>query len=274
MSTEKTAKKYSKQVQFNRALQLVRMGALKNLPPGVSQREIDWKWVDTLWSEFDLDKVKTPHVSHRDGYYWIVDGQHTIELIKRFLGDGWKEQNLECYVYEGLSPKDEADKFDSLNTQKSQSTFNRYKVRVTAERQTELQIESILGSLGLVSSTQSTPGAVGAVGTLIKAFKRDGGQALGRALKLTHEAYGDPGLEAVVIDGFSMMCHRYNGVLDEGKSINSLSGLKGGVKGLLGLAEQLRLKTGGRKAECVAASAVNIINRDRIGKSKLPTWFK
>jgi hypothetical protein len=52
-----------------------------------------------------------------------------------------------------------------------------------------------------------------------------------------------------------------------------LSSAHGGVKGLLNAAENLRNMTGNPKAHCVAAAAVNIVNRGRGGK-KLPDWWK
>lgn len=273
-TAEKTAKKYNKVAKGKRTLQLVKMSLLRNLPPEVSQRPVNERDVARIFNNFDLDKMQTPHVSHRDGYYWIMDGQHTIEALKRWLGDGWEDQNLECWVYEGLTERDESDWFNVLNSGKRPTIYIKYKTGVTAGYPTETGVHHILTRLGLIATTQNVPGSISAVGTCIRAYRRDGDIALERGLLLAHNAFGDPGLESSIIDGFSMLCNRYNGSLDEKTSMQSLSSLKGGVKGLLGLAEQLRLKTGGRKAECVAASAINIINRQRTGKNKLPSWFK
>jgi hypothetical protein len=48
--------------------------------------------------------------------------------------------------------------------------------------------------------------------------------------------------------------------------------MHGGVNGLLGRAEQIRRQTGNPKNHCVAAAAVEAINRGRGGK-KLPSWW-
>jgi len=108
----------------------------------------------------------------------------------------------------------------------------------------------------------------------MRVYQRDGAECLRRALRLARDANGDPGLDAMVIDGFGMLCHRYSGGLDDTVAITTLSQAYGGVNGLLGNAEQLRQKTGSSKAQCVAAAAVTIINRGRAGKKKLQSWFK
>ncbi len=66
----------------------------------------------------------------------------------------------------------------------------------------------------------------------------------------------------------------YDGVLNERSAIESLRATNGGVNGLLGMAETLRQKTGNQKVHCAATAAVMILNRDRIGKAKLPSWWK
>lgn len=270
----KTAAKFGKQVlRQNRELQFVRMGQMR--VSALCQREIRQPWVDELIANFDLDELGTPELSLRDGYYYIMDGQHRIAALKVWLGDGWEEQHIQCWVATGLTEKQEAEVFLSLNNRLSVDPFSKFNVGVKAGRSAELEIKSLVEGAGLSVSKQAIPGAVCAIGTLRKVHKRNGPEALQRALRIARDAYGDPGLAAPVIDGFGLLCHRYNGVLDEKSSIQSLSNAHGGVNGLLGMAETLRQKTGNSKAHCVAASAVVIINRNRSGKQKkLPDWWK
>src|SRR6266511_3200373 len=86
-------------------------------------------------------------------------------------------------------------------------------------------------------------------------------------------AVGDAGLESIVIDGLALLCHRYNGELDDARLVARLSGAHAGVNGLLNKAEVLRNQTGNPKGHCVAAAAVEIYNGGRGGK-KLPSWWK
>jgi len=55
--------------------------------------------------------------------------------------------------------------------------------------------------------------------------------------------------------------------------VAKLSKANGGVNGLLNKAEVLRRSTGNQKGQCVAAAAVEVINKGRGGK-KLPSWWK
>lgn len=270
----KTAAKYGKQlVRSNRKLDLVRLGLVKVSP--LCQRELRKEWVDEILSRFDIDKLGNPEVSHRDGHFYIMDGQHRIEAVKAFLGKGWEEQHIECFVAEGLSEEEEAEVFLSLNDRRAVSVFERFKVAVRAGRPVETEIAAIVKSEHLAISKQlSTSGAVACVGTLIRVYQRNGSDALRRALVLARDSFGDSGMDACVIDGFGLVCHRYNGMLNEATAIQSLSKAHGGVNGLLGLAEQMRKQTGNQKSHCVAAATVTIVNRDRKGANKLQPWWK
>lgn len=270
----KTAEKFGKQVvRKNRELSFVQLSKMRI--SSLCQRELRQPWVDELVTNFDIDKLGNPEVSHRDGYYYIMDGQHRVEAVKAWLGKGWEDQHIQCWVAEGLSETDEAEIFLSLNKRLNVDSFEKFKVAVRAGRHDECAIYKIVESEKLVVSKQQVPGAVRAVGTLQKVYRRNGPEVLRRSLRIARDAYGDPGLDSQVLDGFGLLCHRYNGILDEKSSIQSLSNAHGGVNGLLGMAEQLRQKTGNSKSHCVAASAVVIINRNRKGgMKKLPDWWK
>ena len=80
------------------------------------------------------------------------------------------------------------------------------------------------------------------------------------------------GLEGPVIDGISLLCQRYDGDLSEQRAVARLSAAHGGVSGLVSRAGQLRQSTGSATAQCVAAAAVEVINRG--GGRKLPSWWR
>lgn len=270
----KTAAKYNKQVlRVNRELKLVKLSLMK--VSTVGQRELRPEWVEYLIVNFDLDKLGTPEVSHRDGVFYIMDGQHRIAALKRWLEEGWEDQHVQCWVAEGLTEEQEAEYFLGLNDRKGIESFQKFKVSVQAGREAETEISHILKEEGLRATPQQIPGAVGAVGTLLKVYRRNGPGTLQRALHLAKEAYGSAGMISTVLDGFGLLCHRYNGVLDQQSAVRALAGAHGGVNGLLNSAEMLRQKTGSSKAQCVAASAVTLINRNRDGKKhRLTPWFK
>jgi len=104
-------------------------------------------------------------------------------------------------------------------------------------------------------------------------YPRSGGHAavavLSRALRIIRDACGEAGLEGPVIDGIGLLCQRYGGDLSEQRAIQRLSSAHGGVSGLISRAGQLRQSTGSATAQCVAAAAVEVINRGSGGR-KLP----
>lgn len=236
----------------------------------VAQRELNQARVDRLAADFDLEQLGTPTVNERDGSFFILDGQHRIEALKQI---GYGDQQVQCWTYVGLTDEEMADKFDRLNDVLAVHAFDRFRVRVHAGRDTETDIDRIVRAADLVVSRDSLPGAVSAVGTLTRVYHRGGPAVLARTLRIVRDAFGDPGLEAPVIDGIGLLCQRYNGEIDDSVAVERLGKIHGGASGLVGKAEVLRKQTGNPKGHCVAAAAVDYINAARGGK-KLPSWWK
>lgn len=262
------AKPNESRVEREARLRWVPIPKMKVSP--VAQRQLNTARVDRLAAEFDLEQLGTPTVSERDGSFYVIDGQHRIEALKQM---GWGDQQVQCWTYSDLTEQDEADKFDRLNDVLAVHAFDKFRVRVTANREVETDIDRIVRAAGLCVSRDSVPGAIGAVGTLRRVYSRSNGKTLGRSLRIIRDAYGDPGLEAAVIDGIGLLCQRYNGDLNDTEATAKLAASHGGVNGLLSKAEVLRKRTGNYKSHCVAAAAVDIINSGKGGK-KLPSWWK
>lgn len=261
----------SKKVERRARLRWVPLGKVRVSP--LAQRELVQAHVDHLLAEFDPELVGNPHVSERDGWFYVVDGQHRLEALKAWLGDGWEGQQVQCWTYTDLGEAEEADLFDRLNDVRAVNSFDKFRIRVNAGRHIETDIERQVRLEGLVISKDKVPGAIRAVGTLRRVYERSDAATMGRALRIIRDAYGDAGLEAPVIDGLGHLCQRYNGQLDEETAVKRLSTAHGGVNGLIAKAEVLRKQTGNAKAHCVAAAAVDIINRGK-GGAKLPSWWK
>lgn len=73
------------------------------------QRPIDARRVKKIAENFNPLKVNPIKVSHRDGAYWIFDGQHTTRML--LLRNGNEDLMVECIIYEGLTRQDEAELF-------------------------------------------------------------------------------------------------------------------------------------------------------------------
>jgi ParB-like nuclease domain len=256
-----------KRVERDARLRWVPITETKSSP--MAQRDLKQSRIDALAANFDLEQLGTPTVNHRDGFWYIIDGQHRIAALKEI---GYGDQQVQCWAYEGLTEKEEAEKFLKLNDYLAVNAFAKFRIGVRAERTEETDIDRIVQAQGLHISQNKGEGAISAVATLRKVYRRSPA-TLARTLRLVRDSYGDAGLEGPVIEGVGLLCHRYNGDLDDERTVKALSTALGGVNGLLGKAEVLRKQTHQARSHCVAAAAVELINQGRGGK-KLPSWWK
>jgi hypothetical protein len=238
----------------------------------LAQRELRPARVAKLAACFDLEQMGLPTVSHRGDWYYLLDGQHRIAALKQWLGT-WDGQQVQGWTYEGLSEAEEAEVFLRLNDVLAVDAFAKFKVSVQAGRAEEADVDRIVRAQGLRIAHSRVGGGIAAVSTLRRVYARGGAAVLARALRIIRDAYGDAGLDGPVIDGIGLVCQRYDGQLSDERAVQRLSSAHGGVSGLLSRAGQLRRTTGSAPAQCVAAAAVEAINRGSGGK-KLPTWWK
>jgi len=236
----------------------------------LAQRDLNQARVAKLASVFDLEKMDVPTVNHRGDWYYLIDGQHRIAALKQWLSS-WQDQQVQCWTYEGLSEAEEAEKFLALNDALPVRAFAKFKVSVQAGRDTEADVDRIVRALGLRIARGS--GGISAVATLRRVYASGGPAVLSRALRIIRDAYGEAGLDGPVIEGIGLLCQRYDGDLSERRAVERLSAAHGGVSGLISRAGQLRQSTGSAPAQCVAAAAVELINRGS-GGSKLPGWWR
>jgi hypothetical protein len=122
-------------------------------------------------------------VSHRGGWYYLIDGQHRIAALKLWLGS-WEGQQVQCWCYEGLTEAQEAEVFLTLNDTLAVHAFARFKVSVQVGRGTEGDIDRIVRALGLRISQGRAGGGIAAVATLRRVYDRGGAAVLARALRI------------------------------------------------------------------------------------------
>lgn len=238
------------------------------------QRELKEHRVEHLLAKFDLDHFGLPVLNHRDGKFFIIDGQHRIAALKRWLGTGWAEQQVECRSYESLTEVEEAEMFLRLNDALPVGAFDKFKTSITAHHIEELHISELLAAEGLSISKRKSSGAITAVKTLRNIYAAHGSPILGKTLRTLRDAFGDSGFEAVVMSGISQLYRRYS-ELDERLVMVRIRDMHGGVKGLLSQANVLHKQTGNALTSCIAAAAVEVINQGQgRGSQKLISWWK
>lgn len=232
----------------------------------MAQRDLREAWAAEIANDFDPDRFTPPVLSLRDGKFYIVDGQHRFHAMKLM---GWEDQQLQCWVYEGLTEAEEADLFLYLNRQKAVSSFDKFRIAVAAGRADEVDVERTVRLQGLRVSQDR--GGIKCVSALITVY-RYGATTLGRTLRIIRDAYGDLGFRSEIVVGVGMLCHRYGSQFDDDRLIEKLTSVNGGMFGLLNAARATKRQIGRPLSHCVAAQAVVYLNAGKGGK-KIPDWW-
>ncbi len=236
----------------------------------LAQRELKQYRVDKLAANLDLEQLGTPTVNKRGVRYYIIDGQHRVEALKKI---GYGDQSIQCWMYEGLTEAQEAEKFLKLNDVLTVDAFPKFTVAVHAGRPEETAVNNVVRKAGLHVGSTRQSGSVRAVATLTRIYRQTGEEGLARTLRIVHDSFGDAGLDAAVIAGVGLLCQRFNGSLDEERAISQFASIKQGVNGLLQQAAILKNQTGRQMPHCVAAAAIEFYNRGQRAK-RLPSWWK
>lgn len=273
----------SKRVPVDRRLK--QGGNLEWVPLGLtrvnpnSQREFVQAKADKILAKFDPEHFGQPVLNHRDGVYYIIDGQHRIDALKRWCGEGWEEQQFSGWVFEDLTEEQEAEAFLIRNDAMAVNAFNKFRIAVNAGRPEETQVTYIVQSKGLVISLErNADNTVGAVGTLLKVFREYGPDVLARTLETIRDAYGKAGLEANIIHGLARVIARYGDEFKDTEAVVRLAKAYGGVGGVLNKANKDQKATGLAKMDCISAALVGAYNAGGRGQGfagkALKDWWR
>lgn len=268
MSKHKSSRKPSK-------IRPVPIAQMRVPPALVTQREFRKAHGDRIAADLDLNKLGYPIINHRDGIYWVLDGQHRLYALK---SNGFEKDVLDCEVYEDLSDAEMADIFLGRDARRAIPIYDKFHVSCTAGHRRERDIQRAVESNGLKISRTREDGGISAVGSLGRVYDRSGEVVLGQVARTIKRGFaGDPSaFDRSVIEGLGLVFNRYNGRTKEDDLATRLAALRQGARELLRKANGIRERTGNDKAQCVAAAVVDIYNRGTGPRSKerLPSWWK
>lgn len=252
----------------------VALGQMRTPPALVTQREFRKAHGDRIASELDLNKLGVPVMNHRDGIFWVLDGQHRIYALKQF-GFGDKDM-IECEVYEGLTDAEAADMFLGRAQVKAIGQYDKFHIACTAGHRRENDIRRVVEANGLKIGRTKEENTIGAIGALRKVYDRSGDVVVGQVVRALKNAFGgdSAAFDANLIDGLGLVFNRYNGKTNEKELANRMS--SSNVRSLLRRAESQRERTGNQKAQCIAATVVDIYNKGLGPRAsdRLPAWWK
>lgn len=251
-------------IQFTSRIGWVRLDQMKINP--LAQRSFDPAWSEKLASEFDPDVMGMMHVSWRDGWYYVIDGQHRRGAAIAWIGS---DQQVQCHIYDGLTSADEASLYLRLNTKKAQSPMSKYKVALTAGRPIECDIDRIARATGVVIGFSKDMEEIGCITALINTYKRSGPGSLAFALRVIRDSYGYDGFQRDPISALALIKDRYGDSVDEEKLAMRLK--KVGIVELRRKSKDWRETTGNPANQCYAHTMVGFYNRGT-GTRIEPWW--
>jgi hypothetical protein len=240
----------------------------------IAQREFRQAHGDKIAANLDLNKLGFPIINHRDGVYWVVDGQHRIYALKEW---GFGDQKIPCEVYQGLTDAEMADTFLGRDDRKPIQLFDKFHIAITAGHKRETDIKRVVEANGQKIGRERDSG-ISAVGALGDVYDRFGETVLGQALRTINLGFaGDPlAFDRSVVEGVALVFNRYNGRTNEKKLGAKLGDLRQGPRELLRKANAVRERTGNAMKNCVASVLVDLNNRGLGPRDpgRLPSWWK
>lgn len=236
----------------------------------VAQREFRVSWAQSILDQFDLDKFQVPHVNKRaDGSLFVMEGQHSLWAYRQWVGE---DQQVQVWLYDGLTEKEEAEFFLSLNNKRSIDAMAKFKAAVTAGRVEECDIDRIVRANECMVSSSKADNAISAIGALTTIYQRFGAKVLGQTLRVIRDSFADGGFERPVLLGIAMVLARYSDAIDQDRLIEKLGQIRNGWNGVIQRANSIKAAQGSTQIEAAAAAVVEFYNAGR-GGVKLMTWW-
>ena len=216
-------------------------------------------------ADFDIDSFGFPVVCRVEGVDWLVDGQHRVYAIQK-CGQATSTDKIECEVYEGLTMPEMARMFLGRNRSTPVSAFGA--LRSGSHRGVPDRVghcrDRVQGGPQDRSCREERQRV--SVGALRRVYEREGKEVLERVLCVLRDAYQSSGqaFQARLIDGTALVLGTY-AEIDDKTLIRALASEQHGVHGLQRRTEDYRERLGRPVPQCIAASVVDIYNR-QVGK--------
>ena len=199
------------------------------VPRDTYQRALHPARVARIAKEFDERVANEPKISFRDGHYYVMDGQHTIEGC--ILLNGGEDRPILCKVYTGLTMEQEALLFAEQNGHAAPlSAGIKLRAKVVGGDAPSKAFVAATNRAGLslnYDSMQLSDYRIGCVGTALKLYDQLGEEIYCEALRHIVEAWeGKPdSFRAAVLRGVMYFVQLYHGQYSEERLVRALSGV-------------------------------------------------
>ena len=196
-------------------------------PREIYQRGVERKRVELIARDFNEYIVNEPKVSFRNGRYYVMDGQHTIEGC--ILLNGGEDRPILCKVYTGLTMEQEALLFAEQNGHAAPlSAGIRLRAKVVGGDAPSKAFVAATNRVGLslnYDSMQLSDYRISCVGTALKLYDQLGEEIYCEALRHIVEAWeGRPdSFRAAVLRGVMYFVQLYHGQYSAERLVRALS---------------------------------------------------
>ena len=198
-------------------------------PREIYQRGVERKRVELIARDFNEYIVNEPKVSFRNGRYYVMDGQHTIEGC--ILLNGGEDRPILCKVYTGLTMEQEALLFAEQNGHSAPlSAGIKLRAKVVGGDAPSKAFVAATNRVGLslnYDSMQLSDYRISCVGTALKLYDQLGEEIYCEALRHIVAAWeGRPdSFRAAVLRGVMYFVQLYHGQYSAERLVRALGGV-------------------------------------------------
>ena len=188
------------------------------------QRNKSERHIRLASENFSLHQLNPVKVSRRDGINYVVNGQHTMEIVATVSGS--RETPVWCMVYDDLVYKQEAEIFANQQKYvKSLTPFEIFIANIEAGNDKQLLIRELVESYGLQLAPVSKPCCICAVSTLEYLYDRYGYELLSRTLRILIGAWegNQQSLSASILKGLAKVLTVFGTEIKDDNLIDKLS---------------------------------------------------
>jgi hypothetical protein len=181
------------------------------------QRKLSKRHINRTVANFDWRQINPVKVSRRDGNNYVMNGQHTIEVIA--AASGSRETPVWCMVFDDMAYLEEAEIFaEQQKYTKRLSPYEIFMANVEADSDNHLVVKSIVEQCGLkLALSSKTNGRICAVSALLEIYEKNGYEGLTRTIKLVIKTWeGDVhSLTANMLRGVALLIATYGDSLHD-----------------------------------------------------------
>ncbi|MBR5361248.1 MAG: hypothetical protein IK123_10200 [Lachnospiraceae bacterium] len=191
----------------------------------IYQRALSEKQVRRTSDNFDPYQINPVKISKRDGKNYVIDGQHTMEIVAKVSGS--REMPVWCMVYDDrLRYEKEANVFaEQAKYARALSPYEIFIAKVESGDEESLMIKAVVETNNFVIGKEVKSGVVCAVKTLEYIYNRLGLDVLSRTLRVCAASWdGDArSLSSNMLKGLSKLLAAFDEKIDDAVLIDKLS---------------------------------------------------